>query len=214
MEVTLIATAHRELGLWNTTELYKIIERIAPDVIFEEVPPEKFDAIYNGLLSDSLETLTIKKYLQKFAVVHLPVDLNKQLDRKEIARMYEVFSMHSLEYDYLATQLGLLRKQIGFPYLNSDKCQVLFDRMLFLEQQIVQDLNLVRLTQGYKSWLKFINERENEMIENIYKYSSLNKFQRAIFLVGVEHRKAIMDKIPEFEKTNRIQLNWNFNFFK
>lgn len=214
MEITLIATAHRECGLCNSEELYNIIEQITPEVIFEEVPPEKFDAIYKGLLSDSLETLTIKKYLQNHAIIHLPVDLNNQLNRSEIARMFEIFSINNPEYDYLSNQLGLLRKQFGFPYLNSEKCQVLFERMHFLEDEIVQDLNLKKLTQTYNGWLNFMEERDNEMIRNIYNYSNLNKYKRALFLVGVEHRKSIMDKIHEFEKNNKIHLAWNFNYFK
>lgn len=59
--ITLIATGHNENGLCNSTELYKTIEQIAPDVIFEEIPPNKFYSVYNGSLADSLENSTIKK---------------------------------------------------------------------------------------------------------------------------------------------------------
>ena len=60
--ITSITTSHNEHGNCNSNELYKIIERIAPEVIFEEVPQSKFSKVYEGLPGDSLETNTIKKY--------------------------------------------------------------------------------------------------------------------------------------------------------
>jgi len=46
--ITLICTTHSELGKSNSDELYKIIESICPDVIFEELPKTLNDRFYNG----------------------------------------------------------------------------------------------------------------------------------------------------------------------
>jgi len=35
--ITLVCTAHKPLGNCNSEELYKIIEKINPEVIFEEI---------------------------------------------------------------------------------------------------------------------------------------------------------------------------------
>jgi hypothetical protein len=36
--ITLICTVHRENGKCNSEELYNIIEKINPEIIFEEIP--------------------------------------------------------------------------------------------------------------------------------------------------------------------------------
>jgi len=59
--ITLIATAHKENGQCNSEELFKIIQTIAPNVIFEEIPPNRFQDVYGGKTVDSLETSTIKR---------------------------------------------------------------------------------------------------------------------------------------------------------
>jgi len=52
------------------------------------------------------------------------------------------------------------------------------------------------------------------MIKNIYSYSDLKNYERASFLIGTEHKKSIMDKIPEFTKNIKWKLTWNFDYFK
>ena len=46
--IILLSTKHIESGKCNSFELYKIIETINPEIIFEEIPPSKFDAVYEG----------------------------------------------------------------------------------------------------------------------------------------------------------------------
>jgi len=41
-----------------------------------------------------------------------------------------------------------------------------------------------------------------------------HSLKRALFLVGAEHRRPIMDKISRLEKDNSPELNWVFNYFK
>ncbi len=61
--ITLIATAHFEIGKCNSYELYKIIEKISPEVIFEELSSNLFDEFYNQnqLCEEPLEVSCIKK---------------------------------------------------------------------------------------------------------------------------------------------------------
>ena len=217
--ITLIATGHSERGVCNSNELYKIIESIAPEVIFEEVPENKFDALYKGLLKESLEVTTIKKYLKKYPVAHFPVDL----EINEIAykgfkpyakKMFDTINQHSPEYNNLSFQQDFLIEHYGFAYLNNDQFGQLFKRKLELEEYVIKMLNDDILSQAYKTWLDIIDRRENEMIKKIYNYSDLNRYDSALFLVGAAHRKPIIDKIPEFEKSNSGKLNWNFRYFK
>src|SRR6185436_2526339 len=121
--ITLIATSHKEKGLCNSHELFKIIEQLRPDVIFEEIPPGKFEGVYAGTRQASLEVKTIKAYLQKYpATHHYPVDLDiEQAIEKEIK--FEVDGIPFIcndyhpEYNYLDRQMSHWKEFGGFPFL-------------------------------------------------------------------------------------------------
>ena len=48
-------TRHDEVGKCNSNELYKIIESINPELIFEEIPPSYFDEYYMRKTRNNLE---------------------------------------------------------------------------------------------------------------------------------------------------------------
>lgn len=217
--ITLIATRHKENGQCTSNALFQIIEQIAPDVIFEEVPPSKSDALYSGLLQDSLETHTIKRYLEKQPTSHVPVDadideITDTFTKSDYNVMVNIFGRHSSEYRNLSNQRQLIADEKGFPYLNSNDWTLLSKRLDMLEEQVIKRFDNDKLTQRYKDWLNILDIRDNEMISNIYKYVNANKCENGLFLVGVEHRRQIIDKILEFEKKHHSKLDWNFDYFK
>lgn len=223
--ITLIATTHIEKGLCNSHELFKIIEQIRPEVIFEEIPPGKFEAVYAGTRQDSLEIRAIKSYLQKYpATHHLPIDLDidqeteKQI-KKDLQGFYLICNDYKPEYNFLASHIPYWSEVYGFPFLNGDRCSELLSRKKSLEKQILDTLRKdnnqrimdhEKLDQVYKNWIDEIENRENEMIRNIYNYMKPGKYERALFLVEAEHRKPIMQKIPEYESNEEFKLNWTF----
>ncbi|MEQ1797442.1 MAG: hypothetical protein ABL872_05790 [Lacibacter sp.] len=223
--ITLIATGHKENGLCNSQELFKLIEQIKPEVIFEEIPPGKFEAVYGGTRQESLEVKTIKTYLQKYPDVHhYPVDLDieqateKQI-RQEVDGMSFIFNHYSPEYNDLSNQISYLSEIYGFSFLNSDRCSELILRKKFLEKQILdtlktdntqKTLNHEELDLAYKLWIGQIDDRENAMLRNIYSCMEQKKYHKALFLVGAAHRKPIQQKIQEYELTEKFKLNWIF----
>lgn len=216
-DIILFATAHSELGFCNSNELLKIIEQISPDLIFEEKSPESYTRVHSGIQHDSLESYSIKKYLKKYPIPIIPVDLDihKLIDRqlhKNIVEMFEVINNHP-EYEQLTIQREKSINQYGFSYVNSDEHRELMERIRALEEKSLKIINHRKLTQVHKTWLGIIDKRENEMVKNIYSYSSINEYERALFLVGAEHRKPIIDKIPKFEKNCKTKLNWKFKYF-
>jgi len=46
--ITLICTSHRNAGKCNSKELYRIIETINPEIIFEELSYMDFNKTYSG----------------------------------------------------------------------------------------------------------------------------------------------------------------------
>lgn len=223
--ITLIATTHTEIGLCNSHELFKIIEKVNPDVIFEEIPPGKFEAVYAGTRQGTLETQAIKTYLQKYpATHHNPVDLDIEQPiemeiRNEVCGIDFICKDYNTEYKYLSGLTHYWQEVHGFRYLNTDKCSELISRKKTLEREILEQLKKDKnhksidhenLILAYKQWLDQIEERENEILRNIYRYMETKKYSRAVFLVGAAHRKPIMQKIQEYESKEAFKLNWEY----
>lgn len=215
--IILLATVHKERGNCNSNELLKIIERIAPDVVFEEVPPSKFVEIYEGgSRRDSLETETIKTYLHTYPIAHFPVDLdidelNEEHFLRNAKKMLNTFDQYP-DIMHLRCQEEEMAARYGFPYLNSEKYTVLSDHRKNLEKNTVRIINHQELSEIYKNWLDIINKREMEMIRKVYDYVATYNYNRGLLLVGAEHKKPIIEKIPAFENSNTTKLSWDFNF--
>ncbi|OCB78857.1 hypothetical protein [Flavobacterium crassostreae] len=207
--ITLISTNHKESGKCNSDELYKIIESINPEVIFEELPSERFDDYYNGILTyESLEVKCIKKYLQNYRIKHLPVDIaNPNRSSIEIL-MFEKFERDA-EYIKLKSEHNLLKSHKGFGYLNSDKSIDLVKKWTLVEKRILESAtNKDMFLHTYELFFEDVYNRENAMLQNIYNYSKENEYNQAVFLLGCGHRKSIIEKIIECEKKSEIKLNW------
>jgi len=121
--ITIIFTKHREHGRCNTNELYKIFEKIKPEVIFEEISPSKYNEYYKENNLSILETNTIKKYKQKYELNNIPVD--KDYDMKEVKEQFNNFSFlndkffnNSIEYCNLWNNILDMTFLYGFEYLN------------------------------------------------------------------------------------------------
>lgn len=127
--------------------------------------------------------------------------------------MSYIFNGHNSEYGILLNQRAISAEQFGIPHLNGEQFRELLERIHLLEEGILQTLSNEKLSQTYNGWQSFFYNRRCEIIKNIYRYNNENKFERALLLIGAEHRKPIMDMSPEFEKSNNCDLNWNFNYF-
>jgi len=117
--ITLICTVHNAIGNCNSYELYKIIEKIQPDIIFEELPLIVYDECYyqNRV---TLETSTVKEYIKNRPIKHIPIDT---FDKKH--NMHKVFDImndfvvnSSLEYRIYLDKLEKFEGHQGFNFLN------------------------------------------------------------------------------------------------
>lgn len=211
--ITLIATIHIEHGKCNSDELYKIIESINPDVIFVELTSKLFDEIYNtntlNLPPHLVEINCIKKYMQNHNIEHIPVDIETGLiSDKEQDWMFDTFEKYE-DFNKTDNQQSLLTAQYGFNFLNSDECLDLSAQKDIIIKNILRiDINKDKLSRVHHLFNMHDNIRDNAMLQNIYNYSKENQYNRAVFLVGVAHKKSIIQKIGEFEKNSGIQLDW------
>lgn len=228
--VTLIGTHHSEIGKCNSDELYKILEDINPEVIFDELPSSSFDIFYsdsfdiyytNSILRRRnppempLEVKCIKKYKQSYYIKLFPVDIDVKQDlskyQDEILFMFRTFFKYE-DYSKLDNDKETLVAAEGFHYLNSDKFLDFLEKKEGIEKNIMEsEIQKDRLLDIYKLFhdVQYDN-RENAMLTNIYNYNKENQYNQAVFLIGAEHKKSIMQKIQDYEKKEEFKLNWTF----
>ena len=212
--IALIGTQHLESGKCNSDELYKIIESINPDVIFEELSSNLFDIIYNAsslnLPPDVVtEIKCIKKYVQNHNIKHIPVDIDiRYISDNEQNWMFDTFEKYD-DYNKIDNEQSLLAAQYGFSFINSDKCLGLSEQKNIVMKNIIGiDINKNELSRVHQLFNKQDDTRENAMLQNIYNYSKENQYNQAVFLLGSGHRKSIIPKIAEYEKPSDVNLNW------
>jgi hypothetical protein len=227
-DIILVFTHHSELGKCNSDELYKIIESIKPDVIFDELPLAAFNMFYSDsfeiyqinkrLLTQippevPLEIKCIKKYKQYYDVGVFPVDIDVS---RRLAKYHDEIAFMSLtffqneEYQKLDNENDMLTRLEGFHYLNSDKFLEFLERKRAIEKDIIEaEIGKRRLFDIYHLFqAEQYDNRETAMLDNIYYYSKEIQYKQAVFLIGAGHKKSIMQKIASLEKLSEIKLNW------
>lgn len=209
--ITLIGTIHKELGKCNSDELYKIIQSIRPDVIFEEMSSDLFDKVYNKnqFFEESLETKSIKRYLQNYDIKHFPVDIDitNNISVRDYHRMHDAFRQNGV-YKKLDDEDSSMIKLNGFSYLNSKESEKMISKMRAIEKNIMN--SMINQNKPINFHKLIYNNRENKIIENIYNYSKEKQYNQALLLIGVGHRKSIIEKIENYKKQENIKLNWTF----
>lgn len=204
--ITLICTKHSEVGKCNSKELLKLIKNNTPEVIFEELSQITYRECYE-LGRNTLESSAIKMYLEDNYVKHIPVVGTEISDT--IVEKYEVNKSHS-GCNRLIGKLYALEYQYGFDYLNSNYVDELFDVLAKLEQDVIEYSQDEVISYIYKKANRNIDIYENDIIENIYNYSTMNKYNKALMFIGSAHRKSMIDKIKKYNEEKNIKLNWTF----
>jgi hypothetical protein len=211
--ISLIFTDHKEHGgLCKSHELFKIIEKISPDIIFEELHIDLFDEYYKKFSLNTLETNAINLYLRQNPIMHVPVD---RYDLSVIKQEYFIPIYRAIDqvnpYHSMLWSMHIdLANEMGFKYLNSELCTSLLELKRFWVEKVLNDINNIELSHRYKKWIENQENRENEMIKNIYNYKHLSNYSNGLFWIGAEHRKSIMNKIKEYESKENLKINWRF----
>ncbi|MBW8362187.1 MAG: hypothetical protein K0M56_08395 [Kaistella sp.] len=215
--ITLISTRHEKLGRCNSDELYKIIESLNPDVIFEEIPPRFFHEFYVYKSRRNLETDAIDAYITNHKIDQVPVD-SDNIDPEEFIKNYSIVNKRiegladKIGFDYRSL-IDLNNRLIatqGFAYLNSEKCIKIHRELNETIKTGLRKINNERLLQTNEVLKNTHEQRENKMLENIYTYGETHQYKNAIFTIGAGHRTSIIQKIPAFQKATQVKLKWSF----
>ena len=202
--VSLVCTVHGPMEL--ASELCAILERIQPEVIFLEVPPEALkDYLEN---SQNVEAKAVRQYRLAHHVELVPVDLPPPTpdfdsnSRYLFNRIEKVSRTFCLLMDSNSTYV----RTEGFTYLNSERSSKLWSDIY---DEVVSTIkwmnNNPELVAIYESWKETNDRREKAMMENMQKYCRENTFDKGVFLVGAAHRQAVIDLSKE-----QSGIRWDF----
>jgi hypothetical protein len=211
--ITLVCTSHSERGKCNADELFKIIEQISPDVVFEELTPYLYDILYNkGIFDESapIEFKCISRYKQQHNIKNIPVDIEVGSTlSKNVNQMLALFEKYDI-YKVLEIEQKKKIELEGFDFLNSDEYSDLVEKQRSIERKILEEINNRQLNRIYKTFYDDMDYRENVMLNNIYAYSQENNYDQAVFFIGSAHRSSVIRKIAEYKLKDIIKLNWSF----
>lgn len=209
--VIFLSSSHVETGKCNSLELYYLIEKIKPEVIFEELCNETFEAIYfKGYIPQSLEAKAVKAYIGNYVVKHFPVD-TYDLDFSKLFKGASIIAKKNAEYLKLFKEKLALVNQFGHSFLNSQKCTEIIRKIHQIEKATLLEINDDQLRESYNLERELHDKREIEMLQNIYAYSENLNYSIALFICGAEHRDTIIQKLPDFQKNKKEKLNWTFS---
>ena len=203
--ITFISTIHAEIGKCNAEELYKIIEKLSPEVIFLEAVDETYSEYENYLFSTygvyhkKLEISAIQKYSSNTSFEYVPVCENGLSDA--FHRKIKIVSQNR-ELQRLIDNFNYMAAEHGFKFLNSLECISLQEEMRVLESCILNNSEVDKIVK------EDIHAYENPMIRNIYSYCNNNHFSSAIFMCGAAHRKSIIEKIEKSKTEEKLNVTW------
>lgn len=214
--IHLIFTRHKENGACNAYELYRVIDAIKPEIIFEELSYGNYDKSYHSGTLKTLETDAIKMYLKNNSVDHIPVDtfeLPKSYD-EDVDYMLDIIINNkripeSFKLRTVIEQQQLLGNLHGFSFLNSNHNNLLFKEINSLIEEIVRIKNEERLTHIHMLQKVVIQQREDEILSNIYNYSKVHHYKKALVFIGAGHRESFLKKI-RICKEQQPFLDWLF----
>jgi hypothetical protein len=211
--ISLVCTVHEERGLANVSELCVILERIRPEVIFLETPPDAFDLFFNACTRSNLESTSVRLYRETNSVELVPVDLPTPEDRffSDYAYLQERVENKSHDSRRLLTWHRNYVRDYGFAYLNSKHCSKMFSDIYLDELATMQTLGDQRLTKISELWNRTIELREDEMMRNILQYCRNMTFERGAFLIGAAHRQSIIDKSNQCIGDYKDHAHWDFS---
>ena len=203
--ITFISTIHEEIGKCNSDELYNIIEKISPEVVFLEALDNTYSNYQQYLFSSwgtyhkKLEIKAIQKYCSNTSFTYVPVlesGLYGAFDKKSD------IICQNIEFQKLLSNFNSLASELGFVFLNSTESIKLYEEMTILGNSLLNNTDLNKAVDDD------IEVYENSMIRNIGSYCRNNKFNRAIFMCGVAHRKSIIEKVSKFNLQEEVKVNW------
>lgn len=203
--IVFISTIHKETGKCNADELFLIIEKIRPEVIFVEATKDTYTK-YEKSIFETFKVPHKKseiKAIQKYSITNLfkyiPV-----LDHEAPKSFIDKFDALSQNID-ISNMYNYFHNLIcenGYEYLNSKEADMMREKIVEFEKLHFTDMHI------NKAFDEGNDKYENNMLSNIFAYCNSNQFETAIFMCGDGHRKSIIEKVQKKILEEGIDLKW------
>ncbi|MDP1742258.1 hypothetical protein [Polaromonas sp.] len=213
-EIVLLGSVHQENGRCNSSELARILELFQPDVLFEEIPYQKFLEKNDSFHRDILEVKALYEYLKHHSVLHIPVDTVDPSSFKQ-SKFDEVVDrvLHAgPDLRSMLNEQTSLTYNSGFEYLNSRLNDRMFQRIDVTIATALEKMNDERLSMGYSEWKAYNSKRETAMVTKVYEFCRLNHFEKGVFLFGSAHRAGLIAKIQTVKRTQKVRVSWKLDW--
>ena len=211
-KITLIGTMHKEIGKCNGNILYDILEKIRPNVIFEETRKYKNMLTYTwGIDPISPELRAIQKYVQNYNAECIPIDnLERPGNIDQLEKIFaeaimdkneknnELYELFDILKEYMSINGIEGMNTEYFDNLNQKKNQLCEEYITNYKNEILDTYN------EYKNFI--YSQREEKMIESIYSYINKKEYFNAVFVIGVDHRVTLINKLKNIK-------NIEYNFY-
>lgn len=213
--VAVLFTRHDAIGMCNSDELWKMLQSLQPEVIFEEIGHSVYDQIYVQQNRTTLESNAVKLYLLTNDVEHIPVDTFDRPDdyyrgRNHLADVLQKYFNKSGRLNRAFNQLVSHASRGGFPFLNSDQYDAMMDELEEVENIILKELADDKLNEMAQFKNEVNSKRDEVMIDNIYRFAAERTFQTGIFLIGAGHRRSIKSKLDKIAPRYGVEIRWHF----
>lgn len=214
-KIIVIGTSHVEDGACSSNELYQIIEKFSPSIIFCETSPEILPKMIEARESfNTPEISVIRKLVERSSIKIIPINLIEDPFDQKLEAMFKLFDKKIQEYHYASRIISNGTYSNGFYFLNSLDCDQINRDKGAMEQMFVDKVNDGELTDFYSKWLKWNDLRELQWIDLIQSNLSMDNPITAIFLVGAAHRYRLIDKTNKLDNNDRNIVEWEFFPFK
>src|ERR1051325_3551139 len=206
-KITLVCSAHRENGLCNAEELLKLLLALEPEVVFQEIRSSD---------NWSLEAQAIARYreFKSCQPVHvdrydIPANLLAEF-KEDVDRVLDCVSQRSDEYGLLERENSISANHDGFMYLNSPAFANKRARMSEIEDETIIGTHDEGLIRALQWWRHVMQNRELQMVGNIYEYCRRNVFDIGVFLVGAAHKTGIEKVTEKYASAEADLIRWTF----
>ena len=208
--ITLVCTAHREIGKCNEHELVKILLAVGPEVIFEEIRPGDFESSYADESKYNVEMRAIKEYLKVRKARQVPVDDYETPEGfgSYMRALEEFVASRSGAYRDAIDEMSRKQFELGFSYLNSSAFISSIKESERLYQEAVYKYGNDLAKSKLAEWNDQIRKRDASMLESIYRFCQRTDFMEGVFLVGAAHMSSIMDGIERRMKDQPTVVTW------
>jgi len=219
--IVIIGTIHQSTKNYSALDLFKILEKIQPDIIFEELPPELAEDqtkinIPFGKWCEFQERAANHWYFNKYNIPIIPVDLpnrNQLYNESGTKELYLFWSqllndkrlnleekINLEEYFSVLEEQRMMCENKTAKEINSPK----MDSLVAIKRNFLRGLGPTLIDkysydQKMKEYLEKLNiwteSREEHMTQEMIKY--MKKYKNGVFPVGADHRPGLIEKLKQ-----------------